>query len=277
MTPSSALVLSHFTLGRHAPFAERVEAATLAGFDAIGIFIGDYDSMRAEGTTDADLRAVLDTFGQRVVEIEALKDWAMDGPAQAASRVVEERMYALADSLGPIRAMQVVGSYAGSLDDAAERFAALCDRAAEHGISPAIEFLPEMSNIPDARTALEIVRRADRPNGGLCVDSWHHERGANDLAQLREIPAERVVTVQINDGYLARTEADYYTDCTQNRLTPGEGEFGLVDFVRTLDEIGVEVPYSVEVISRDLLSLPAQEIARRVITGTRAVLADARN
>ena len=276
MSPSDQIVLSHFTLARHAPFRERVEAAARAGFSAIGLYVGDYVKMRAEGTTDADFRAVLAEFGQSVAELEALKDWARGGDLEAGSRTSEEQLYAMADGLGGVRAMQVVGSYDGNLDDAAERFAALCDRAAEHGLTPAIEFLPEMTNIGDARTALEIAIRAGRPNGGLCVDAWHHERGANDLAQLRALPVERVITVQLDDGLLNRTEPDYYTDCTQNRLAPGEGEFDLVGFIRTIDGLGVSVPFSIEVISTHLLELPPIEVAQRVADAARAVLATAR-
>ena len=83
---------------------------------------------------------------------------------------------------------------------------------------------------------------------------------------LRAIPAERIFTVQFNDGPRQRVDPDYYTDCTRYRDVPGEGEFDLVGFLGLLDEMGVRLPLSVEVISADLLQRPAGEVAAGWLT-----------
>jgi sugar phosphate isomerase/epimerase len=269
------LVLSHFSLGRYVDFEARVAAAADAGYVGIGLWFGDYNRLRAEGRNDADLRAVLDHHGLRVREYEALRGWAGSDEVLATSQEHEATIFQMADALGPGGKFQVLGPYPGSLDQAAEALAGLADRAAEHGLTAAIEYLPEMTNIPDAATADELARRAGRPNVGLCVDSWHHFRGADDLAMLAAVPAERVVVVQLNDGPRVRVHPDYYRDCTEARLAPGEGDFDLRSFVRTLDGMGVTGPYSVEVLSSDLLARegPA-EIAAHLARCTRAVLAD---
>jgi sugar phosphate isomerase/epimerase len=267
------LILSHFSLGRFRPFEERVRAAAEAGFAAMGLYVGDYERLRAEGARDADLRAVLDQYGMRVVEIEALRGWSATGDERDAYRKTEQSAFAMSDALGPGHHVQVVGPYAGTLDDAAEAFAALCDRAAEHGLAAAIEFLPEMSNIPDAATAMQIVTAAGRANGGICLDSWHHFRGANDDDMLRAIPPERIFTVQFDDGPRQRVDPDYYTDTTRYREVPGDGDFDLTGFLRLLDDRGVRRPLSVEVMSVNLETQPATEIARRLAAATRAVMA----
>ena len=270
------LILSHFSLGRARPFEERVAAAAGAGFAAMGLYVREYQRLRTEGATDADLRAVLDTHGMRVVEIEALRGWATTGPEREAYLADERAVFAMSDALGPGHHVQVIGPYTGTLDDGAGAFAGVCDRAAEHGLCAAIEFLPEMSNIPDADTAMDIVARAGRANGGICLDTWHHVRGANDDDMLRRIPPERIFAVQIDDGPRRRVDADYYTDCTRYREVPGEGEFDLAGFLQLLAGMGVRVPLSVEVISTALLEQPADEIARRLYDGTRALMAAAR-
>ena len=183
------LILSHFSLGRSRPFEERVRAAAEAGFAAMGLYIGEYQRLRAEGARDADLRSVLDHYGMPLVEIEALRGWSATGADRAAYLQTERSVFAMSDALGPGHHVQVIGPYTGTLDDAAEAFAGVCDRAAEHGLAAAIEFLPEMSNIGDAATAMQIVTRAGRANGGICLDCWHHFRGANDDDMLRAIPA----------------------------------------------------------------------------------------
>jgi sugar phosphate isomerase/epimerase len=269
------LILSHFSLGRARPFEERVRAAAEAGFAAMGLYVGEYRRLRAEGATDADLRAVLAAHGMRVVEVEALRGWSATGPQREAYREAEREVLGMSDALGPGHHVQVIGPYEGTLDDAAEAFAGVCDRAAEHGLCAAIEFLPEMSNIPDADTAMQIVTRAGRPNGGICLDVWHHVRGAADEAMLCRIPPERIFAVQFDDGPRRRVDADYYTDCTRYRDVPGDGEFDLAGFLRLLDGMGVRVPLSVEVISAALLERPAGEHARRLHDSTRAVVAAA--
>lgn len=267
------LILSHFSLGRYVNFEERVRAAAEAGFAAISLYIGDYQRLRAQGASDADLRAVLHHYGMRLAEIEALRGWSAPDAAYLES---ERAAFALSDALGPAHHVQVIGPYTGPLDDAARAFAGLCDRAAEHGLAAAIEFLPEMSNIPDAATAMRIVTKAGRVNGGICLDCWHHFRGADDDAMLRAIPAGRVFAVQLDDGPRRRIDPDYYTDCTRHRDVPGTGEFDLIGFLRLLDEMGVRLPVSVEVISADLQRRPAGEVARTLADATRAVLAAAR-
>jgi sugar phosphate isomerase/epimerase len=269
------LILSHFSLGRFRPFEERVRAAAEAGFAAMGFYVGDYQRVRAEGARDADLRSVLDHHEMRVVEIEALRGWSATGAERAAYLRTERSVFDMSDALGPGHHVQVIGPYTGTLDDAAEAFAGVCDRAAEHGLLAAIEFLPEMSNIPDAATAMQIVTRAGRANGGICLDCWHHFRGANDNDMLRAIPPERIFAVQFDDGPRQRVDPDYYTDCTRYRDVPGAGEFDLVGFLGLLDEMGVCLPLSVEVISADLLRRPAGQVARTLADATRAVLASA--
>jgi sugar phosphate isomerase/epimerase len=273
-TPTRDLVLSHFSLGRYVDFEQRVAAAAEAGYVGIGLWYGDYLRMRADGRTDAELRAILDHHGLRVTEYEALRGWASSGDELATSREHETTLYRMADALGPGGSFQVLGPHPGPVERAAEALAAVCDRAARHGLRATIEYLPEMTNIPDAASAWRLAQLADRPNAGLCVDSWHHFRGANDLAMLAAVPASRIFTVQINDGPAARVHADYYRDCTETRLPPGEGSFDLASFVRTLDGMGVRIPFSVEVLSTDLLAreTPAG-IAALLASRTRELLA----
>ncbi len=267
------LVLSHFSLGRFLPFEERVAAAAGAGFAGIGLYYGDYQRLRAEGASDADLRAILAHHGLELWELEALRGWTSTGAALEESRALEEQLYAIADAFGTVHHFQVLGPYEGTVDEAVEAFAVLCDRAAEHGLGAAIEFLPEMTNIPDAGTAWEIARLAGRPNGGLCVDSWHHFRGAADLAMLAEVPAAHIIGVQLDDGPRVRVEADYYRDCTENRLPCGQGDFDLTSFLRTLAGMGVAQPFSIEVLSTELLTRPHAEVAQLLAETARSVLA----
>jgi len=276
------LIASYYTICGTLPFessrfsfAERVAAASRAGFSAIGLIIKDYLACRA-GLSTAEMRTILDDHGLTVAEIELMGNWWDDGEPGKRARFNEERAYEAADALGgrhlQLTAIGEEGSEFPAVDVVADRFAALCERAAKHGLLVALEFLP-WTGIKDAKTAWAIARRAG-DNGGVLVDTWHHFRGANDPQQIRAMPAERITAIQFDDADVF-PGGDLLADTMRRRL-PGQGTFDLVGFIRLLDDIGVQSPISVEVISPEQAARPAAEAARLAHDTTRAVLARAR-
>jgi sugar phosphate isomerase/epimerase len=269
------LIWSHFSRPRYGAFDERLAAAAAAGFLGIGLYAPEYQRLRQEeGRSAKDIRTQLEDHGLVVAEIEALRGWSSPpGTASADCLAFEEVAYEMADELG-CRYLQAVGPYEGTLSEAAEGFGALCDRAGAHGLLVGVEFLP-FTNVRTAADAKALIDAADRPNGGCCVDIWHHKRGADDEQQIRDLTAERIMNVQMDDGPLTPTIDDYREDCLTYRVPPGEGDFDCVGFVRLLDDIGVQCPIAVEVCSAELWAAPAEEAARRAAEGMRAVLAEA--
>jgi sugar phosphate isomerase/epimerase len=277
------LIASYFTLsgagvGQPArfTFTERVAAAAAAGFSALGMQLQDYDDNRAAGLSDADMRQILNDHGVCVAEIEFLFDWTRGDEQGRRSRDIEDRLYRLSDVFESrhLNVGEIVADPLDSIDAVAERFGGVCDRAARHGLLVAIEFLP-WSSIPDAATAWEIARRADRHNGGVLVDAWHHFRGAADPEMLRAIPGDRVFAIQLDDADAEPVGAPFEDTMLRRRL-PGEGAFDLTGLIRLLDEMGVTAPLSVEILSTEHAALPVEEAARRAHDTTRAVVARAR-
>jgi sugar phosphate isomerase/epimerase len=258
-------------------FAQRITAAARAGFAAIGLAIEDYAACRDRGMSDAEMCIILDDHGIRVAELEFLQNWWDDGERGHHARVAEDLFYAAGDAFGA-RHMNV--GAAGprgtlpALELVAERFAALCDRAAHHGLLVAFEFLP-WSDVPDAATAGRLVQLADRKNGGILIDSWHYFRGAADPAQVQAVPADRYFLIQFDDADAVQV-GGYMEDTTQRRQLPGHGAFDLVGFIRMLDGIGVKAPISVEILSDEQRSRPLDEAARLAYATTRAVFDRAR-
>ena len=277
------LVLCAGTIAK-ADLSQRIRTASDAGFAAISLYLEDYGHARDAGWTDADLRSLLDDHGLVIAELDPLLSWlpvelpkgaGRDSRTRAMFGHGEEAFYAVADSLGA-RSINLAAFTQAQLEIAqiAECFGGVCDRAAEHGLLAHLEFLP-WTQIPDVRTALEIVELADRPNGGIMVDSWHHFRsGAGDDA-LRAAPGERILGVQLNDAP-REPEGDLVTETLARRRMPGEGDIDLVGLVGILDEIGSKAPVGVEVFSDALRELPAAEVAGRAGDATRAILAQAR-
>jgi sugar phosphate isomerase/epimerase len=273
------LICAHFTLGGldgALGLEQRAAAAAEGGFKYLG-WLGDaYVAERAAGRSDSDIRAILDHYSVAVAEVEFLWGWATSVNPGFDWREQEASLFALADLVGARHLNCGDVAVSGSmlpLDDVAERYAGICDRAAEHGLLAGIEFLP-WSDIPDAATAWEIARRAGRSNGGVLIDTWHYFRGAADPAQLAAIPPEHVILIQLDDAGPA--EGDAMEDTSYRRRPPGEGEFDLVGFLRLLDDCGVTAPISVEVMSAVLAALPPAEAAKRVYQAAASTVAAAR-
>ena len=248
-------MLSHFSL-RNAPFPERVAAAASAGFAGIGLYVGEYLRLLGEGWTDERLGEVLEEHGMRIVELEVLN---------LETRRGEQDLFHLAATFHP-RHMQVVPGLGreADLDALTATFVEVCDRAAEFDLLIAFEYLP-FTGVPDAVSAMRIVDAASRANGGLCADSWHHFRGTQ-----APFPSTAVRSIQIDDGPFVPDDPDSLHACLHSRRPPGEGEFPLAGWLAMLPH---DVPMSVEVISDELDRLPPAEVALRLASATRRVLA----
>ena len=249
--------------------AERAEAAQGAGYDGMGLRVRD--------APDIDLGLLVDTLAEHdlvLSELEGCPGWGTTGTAFDECRLLEEGAYRVADATGA-RHMQVWGSYEGDLNDAAKAFGDICDRAADHGMLIALEFLP-FTNVPDARTGMEIVERAGRPNGGLCASTSGTTSGEpTPSSSCWPSRPSAWSGVQFDDGATVPVNPDYYDDCRFNRVPPGEGDFDLVTFLRTLREIGADAPIAVEVLSDKLEGRSAADVANELMEATRKVRLEA--
>jgi sugar phosphate isomerase/epimerase len=274
------LVLCSGTLPRDTPFVSRLRAASQAGFAGISLWGRDYRAAREEGHNDADLGAMVHDHGLAVAELDPAWWWT-PGAADIhippeldpvdIFRYDENEIMRLASLFGArsINAADVFGGSWGT-EEGAEGFAALCDRAAEHGLLVHLEWLA-WSKVPDLETAWEIVRLADRPNGGLNIDMWHCGRTGTSVDQLRALPPERVMAIQIDDAPSC-PEDDLVRATLHDRLLPGDGQLDLVGYLGALQDIGSTAPFGVEVFSDDLHALGPEAAAQLAADATRRVL-----
>lgn len=264
------LVVTGSTLG-HPPFRQLVEAAAAGGFQGLSLWPREsYQPARADGLDDADLRALLADHGLVVNDVDALVCWVGGGePAMTAAS--ERELFEAGEALGACR-LNVVMMADGpvGIDHMAEVFAGVVDRAAEHGLTAHLEFVPFMS-VPDVSTAWQVVERSERPAAGILVDTWHCHRGPTRLEDLRAVPGERVLGVQVNDAPAEPME-NPVVETLHHRLVPGEGDIDLDAWLGALHIIGSPAPLTAEVFSDELLaSGPPREIARRVGDALRTV------
>jgi sugar phosphate isomerase/epimerase len=277
------LVLCSGTIPRETSFDDRLSAAAAAGYTAVSLWGRDYQRARRDGHDDADIRRMLDDHGLVVAEIDPAWWWtpgalAVDIPPELD--VVEVFAYGegalldMAEAVGArsLNAADVLGGTWTS-EQAAEAFANLCDRAAERGLLVHLEWLA-WSRIPDLASAIEVVQLADRPNGGLNIDTWHCARTGTTPDQLRALPGTRVLAIQLDDGPL-RPEADLVHATLHERALPGEGAFDLVGYLTALHDIGASAPVGVEVFSDALHARGAHAAAKAAADASREVLGTA--
>ena len=149
-------------------------------------------------------------------------------------------------------------------------FAAICDLAAPYGMTVDLEFIP-WSSTRDLRTAADIVIGADRPNGGILVDTLHFERSGSSLNQLSMLDDGLFNFVQLCDAAPATSNDnnELIRVARSDRYPPGEASIDLAPIVSAIPQ----VPYSLEVPNEAMKEeMGVMEYSRHVLESARALL-----
>jgi sugar phosphate isomerase/epimerase len=154
-----------------------------------------------------------------------------------------------------------------------DSFAQLCDTAASYHLVVSMEFMP-YSTVPDANSALRILRRAGCSNGRIVIDFLHARRSRMTAADLAAIPRDSMSHAQLCDA-----PAEIPTDrealirtarCA--RLLPGEGG---IDVRAMVSALPADLPLSVETPNSERLAqVGPEEWLRRSLKATQDALAD---
>jgi sugar phosphate isomerase/epimerase len=265
---------------RAAPFERRLDAACAGGFASVSVFPMDCPDGRSCHT----IRSLCEERGIRIAALDPFTRWlpGWEPPAGISPEFLdlvgcaEDAFFARAEALGTT-AMTVLEPFGQTheTDELVESFSILCDRAAQSGVRVHLEFTP-FSGIPDLASAWQVVRGANRDNGGLVFDTWHYLRGRPDAELLASIPGERLFVVQVSDAASEPT-GSLVQDTMFHRRLPGEGDWDLTGLLAPLlakpgiGEVGIEV------LSTSLARLPPEEIGRRCGDALRRLIAAARS
>lgn len=266
--PTGGWVLWSGTLGFDRPVFERLEGARPLDVQRFSVTPLDVEWAVAQGITAVELGRRIRDAGYDIV-IDPVVGWygGTPHPNSRFGRFSSDDTLRMSAELGVV-SMNLIGqpTHDASHDQLASAFAAVCDRASDFGARAHLEFTP-ITAIADLTTGWDIVRDADRTNGGLLFDTWHFCKGAPDLELLGRIPGDRIFSVQIADAR-AVALADIRQD-TQHRALPGDGVLDLVPILQTLHRIGALTWIGPEVISPDLAAQPAAVAAQLADSRTR--------
>jgi sugar phosphate isomerase/epimerase len=153
------------------------------------------------------------------------------------------------------------------LDHLARDLRKLALLAVPLGIRIAYEGLSWGRTVNEYTTAWDVVSRADCPNLGLGIDSFHILAAKTSLEAIDELDPARIFLVQLSDFMWqeTRTFEERMATARTYRVFPGEGVHTpqVVELVRRLDALGYAGDYSFEVFNDDYVQMPLPMVAER--------------
>lgn len=227
---------------------DKLHACAEAGFD--GVEIMDADLIAAPESPE-EIRALCERLNLRIDMFQPFRD--AEGVTEemfADTLRRAEAKFQVMNRLGTDLMLVCSNVGTATIDDddvAAAQLGELADRAAVHGIRLAYEALAWGRYVDDYRRTWEIVKRADRPNLGICLDSFHILSRGHDSAGIEDIPAEKIFFLQLADA--PALDMDVLSWSRHHRLFPGEGDFDLVKFMTHVVRAGYTGPWSLEVFN----------------------------
>jgi sugar phosphate isomerase/epimerase len=217
---------------------------------------------------------------RRLLESNGITRTSLDGVMMglprlpdAARRFVlkEDQYFRIADEIGArcFNVPHYLGDPATPIAEFVDGLSPICEKAARQGISLGLEFLPG-TGIPDLATANRICDAVGAENLGVTIDTWHLARTGGTVADIRKLPHGRTKEFHISDR--AADENTRPDDAVWGRLLPGEGVLPLRDTIAAVLENAPDVGLDAEIFSRELLRLPADDVAARVARAIRVLI-----
>ena len=252
MSKEFPITVSSWTLGDQCKFEERVKAAKEAGYDGIGLRAETYVDALNEGLHDEDILAILEKYDMKVTEVEYIVQWAED--ARSYEQKYKEQMCFHMCELFNVGHINCGLMEDYSVEHTAQKLKELCQRAGK----------------------LAVVKESGCDNAKLIMDTWHWVRANQpiDLEVIKDIPADKIVSIQINDVWDRPYAKSILRDeSMHDRLAPGTGIGCTADFVKMVREKGIEPKaIGVEVISDAILAKGVAEAAKHTFDNTKKVL-----
>jgi sugar phosphate isomerase/epimerase len=135
------------------------------------------------------------------------------------------------------------------------------------GIRIAYEGLSWGRSVNEFTTSWDVVCRADCPNLGVGLDSFHIFAAKTSLDEIDYLDPSKIFLVQLADFMWQETKTFEERMATARtfRVFPGEGVHSeqLVDLVLRLDKLGYSGDYSFEVFNDDYQNLPLPVVCER--------------
>jgi len=225
-----------------------------------------------------DVGKMVRDHGLEITLFQPFRDFeGLPEPLRAKAFDRAERKFDLMQELGTdlvLVCSSVHPQSLGGINRAADDFHELGDRAAKRGLRVGYEALAWGRDVNDHRDAWEIVRRADHPNIGLILDSFHTLGRKIDPETIRRIPGDKIFFVQLADA--PAIEMDFLYWSRHFRNMPGEGDLDITGFMRAVMATGYQGPISLEIFNDHFRGSSAKGVARDGYRSLVALMDDVR-
>ncbi|RDE10141.1 bifunctional sugar phosphate isomerase/epimerase/4-hydroxyphenylpyruvate dioxygenase family protein [Pelagibacterium lacus] len=227
---------------------EKLTAIAAAGFDGIEIFENDF--LAFDGGP-REVGRLAREHGLDISLFQPFRDFeGLPEPERSRAFARAERKFDVMEELGTdlvLICSNVSPAALGGIDRAAADLHELGERAAKRGLRIGYEALAWGRHVHDHRDAWEIVRRADHPNVGLILDSFHSYARKIDPETIRSIPGDKIFFVQLADAPLIDMDLLYWSRHFRNM--PGQGDLDVTRFARAIAATGYNGVWSLEIFN----------------------------
>lgn len=250
------------------PLEAKLAAMADAGFGQVMLKANDL--VGHPGGWQAAVREVR-ASGLRGTGFQVLRDFeGLDGHLHQYKVDIAKAMLEMCAALGcsVLLACSSTSTHATQdLDAIARDLRKLAMLAVPYGIRIAYEGLSWGRTVNEFTTAWDVVCRADCPNLGVGLDSFHILAAKTPLDAIGDIDPARIFLVQLSDFMWqeTRTFEERMATARTFRVFPGEGVHTaqLVDMVLKLDALGYAGDYSFEVFNDDYVQMPLPFVVQR--------------
>ncbi|MEP0941142.1 MAG: TIM barrel protein [Rhizobiaceae bacterium] len=248
---------------------EKLAAIAAAGFDGVEIF--EQDFVAFDGSPREVAQRVRD-HGLEIMLFQPFRDFeGLPEPDRTRAFDRARRKFDIMQELETDLILICSSAHPkaqGGIDRAADDLRQLGDIAASRGLRVGYEALAWGKHVNDHRDAWEIVRRADHPNIGLIVDSFHTLGRKLSPESIRSVPGDKIFFVQLADAPAIDMDLLYWSRHFRNM--PGEGDLDVTGFMRAVAATGYTGPISLEIFNDQFRSGSPANIA---LDGYRSLLA----
>jgi 4-hydroxyphenylpyruvate dioxygenase len=227
---------------------DKLVAAAHAGFRGIELFEPD---LVASTLSPKQVRERCEELGLQIVLYQPFRDLdSVDAEQFERNLTRLDRKFDVMAELGVdliLVCSNASDDAVADVDELATQLRAAGDRALLRGMRIAYEALAWGRTVDLWQQSWEVVRRADHPAVGLCLDSFHILSRASTLKELSEVPGDKIFFLQLADA--PHKDMDVLQWSRHYRLFPGEGAFDLVAFTAAVLDAGYRGPLSLEVFN----------------------------
>lgn len=249
----------------HADLTTDIKAAGAAGFDYLEIWAAKLRVFLKEHTA-SDLKKLFDENNLKPYSINSIEHITFRSDEDYAKIKAEcEELSRIASEIDCPYVVVVPGKLPADaskeliVDESARVLDALADIAEKFNVNLAFEFLGQTDcSVQTLGLADEIVKKVNRPNVGLVLDSFHFYAGGSTFESIDALDAEKLFIFHINDSE-DRSKEELNDS---HRLLPGLGILPLKEIKAAFDRIGYERVASVEIFRPEYWERDTFELAK---------------